>query len=38
MVGPKKQEFWPRINILEGKKKIPLMNVGSSKIGHDFGK
>jgi hypothetical protein len=20
MVGPKKQDFWPRINILEGKK------------------
>jgi hypothetical protein len=39
MVGPKQQDFWPRINILEGKKiKIPLMNDGSSKIGHDFRK
>ena len=38
MVGPKKQDFWPRINILEGKKfkKILSMNVSLSKIGHDF--
>ena len=26
MVGPKKQDFWPRINILEGKKN-PSMTV-----------
>ena len=28
MVGPKKQDFWPRINILKGKlfEKIQLMN------------
>ena len=40
MVGPKKQDLWPRINIHEGKKnkKIPLMNDGSSKVGHDFRK
>ena len=39
MVGPKKQDFCSRINILEGKKlKIPSMNDGSSKIGHDFRK
>ena len=39
MVGPKKQDFWPRINILEGKKfKITSMNDGSSKVGHDFRK
>ena len=33
MVGPKKQDFWPRINILKGnlKKENPLMNYGSSK-------
>ena len=32
MVGPKKQDFWPRINILKGiKKKNPSMNYGSSK-------
>ena len=38
MVGPKRQDFWPRINILEGKKnsKNLAMNVSSSKIGHDF--
>ena len=31
--GPKKQDFWPRINILKGnlKKENPLMNYGSSK-------
>ena len=42
MVGPspKKQDLWPRINILEGKKmKILSMNVSVSsvsKIRHDF--
>ena len=38
MVGPKKQDFWPRINILEGKKlkKLLLMNVSPLKIGHDL--
>ena len=31
--GPKKQDFWPRINILKGnlKKENPSMNYGSSK-------
>ena len=32
MVGPKKQDFWPRINILEGKINLKIL----SKIGHDF--
>ena len=37
MLGPKKQDLWPRINILKGKKKKILpMNYSSSKIGHDF--
>ena len=38
MVGPKKQDFWPRINIIEGffLFSIPSMNVSSLKIGHDF--
>ena len=37
MVGPKKQDYWPKINILEGgKNKIVLKNVSSSKNGHDF--
>jgi hypothetical protein len=37
MVGPKKQDFWPRINILEGKEiKIQSMIDSLSKIGHDF--
>ena len=31
MVGPKKQDFWPRINILEGFFLNPL-NYGSLKI------
>ena len=32
MVGPKKQDFWPRINILKGIYFLnPLMNYGSSK-------
>ena len=35
MVGPIRQDVWPRINILDGKK-ILSMNVSSSKIGHDF--
>ena len=40
MVGPKKQDFWPRINILKGNrsKKNPSMSANSSKIGHDFRK
>jgi hypothetical protein len=39
-VGFKKQDFWPRINILEGEKKskILLINDGLSKIGHNFRK
>jgi hypothetical protein len=37
MVGPKKQDFWPRINILERLFfEILLMNDGSPKIGQDF--
>ena len=35
MVGPKKKDFWPRINILEEKKNLS-MNVASSKIGPDL--
>ena len=31
MMGPKKQDFWPRINILEGFFLNPSMNYGSSK-------
>ena len=32
MVGPKKEDFWPKINILKEKKyKIPMMNDSSSK-------
>ena len=31
MVGPKKQEFWPRIDILKGFFKILLMNDSSTK-------
>ena len=33
MVDPKKQDFWPRINILKRKlfSKNPSMNCGSSK-------
>ena len=38
MVGPKKQEFWPRINIMKGKIKNLPMNASSSKIEHDFNK
>ena len=37
IVGSKKQDFWPKINILK-EKKILSMNVSSSKIGHDFRK
>ena len=38
MVGAKNQDFWPRINIIKRKKikKILMMNVSSSKIGHNF--
>ena len=37
MVGPKKQDFWPKINILEKKPHENLsMNVSLSKTGHDF--
>ena len=37
MVGPKKQDFWPRINIFEGfLKKNLSMNASLPKIGHDF--
>jgi hypothetical protein len=35
MLGPKKQDFWPKINVLK-EKKNPSMNDGLSKIGHDF--
>jgi inhibitor of KinA sporulation pathway (predicted exonuclease) len=33
IMGPKKQDFFPRINMLKGKKikKVLLMNYGSSK-------
>ena len=31
MVGPKKQDFWPRIDILKGFFKILLMNNSSTK-------
>ena len=39
MVGPKKQNFWPKINVLKGN--LYFENTGSassSKIGHDFRK
>jgi hypothetical protein len=38
MVGPKKQDFWPRINIFEAKEKLKIlpMNDGPSKVGHEF--
>ena len=38
MVGPKKQDFWPKINIPKGNHRI-FSNTGSaglSKIGHGF--
>ena len=41
MVGPKKHDFWPKINILKGKHCTYFENTGSaswSKIGHDFRK
>ena len=40
MVGPKKEDFWPRINNRVRKEilKNPKRNVSSSKIGHDFRK
>ena len=31
MVGPKKQDFWPKINILKGKKNL-FMNDFSNKL------
>ena len=40
MVGPKKQDFWPKITILK-RKPLFFKNTGSislSKIGHDFRK
>ena len=36
MVGPKKQDCWPRIKILKGFFFNLSMNVSLSKIGHDF--
>ena len=37
MVGPNKQDFWPKINIVKEKDlKIPSTYDSSSKIGHDF--
>ena len=41
MVGPKKQGFWPKINIGTQSKPWYFENTGSaslSKIGHDFRK
>ena len=42
MVGPKKQDFRPNINILKGNQCILIIqgarSVSSSKIGHDFRK
>ena len=41
MVGPKKQDFWPRINICTYRKKLRKflsMNVSSSKVGYDLRK
>ena len=40
MVVPKKQDFWPRINILKGNSFLEIlsMNVSSSKFGHTFRK
>ena len=41
MVGPKKQDFGPKINILKGNHCTYFENTGSassSKIGHDFRK
>ena len=32
MMGPKKQAFWPRINLLKGILKNPLMNYNLSEI------
>ena len=40
MVGPKKQDFWPKINMLITQKKSLYfgnkMNISSSKIRPDF--
>jgi hypothetical protein len=35
MVGPKKQDFWPRMNILEGEKnqKNPSIKTVCQKLG-----
>ena len=41
MLGPKKQKFWPKINIGTQRKPLYFENTGStssSKIGHDFRK
>ena len=40
-MGPKKQHFWPKINISTQRKTLYFENTGitsSSKIGHDFRK
>ena len=36
MVGPKKQKFWPRINILEDFFLNSVDECQFAKIGHDF--
>ena len=37
MVGPKKQVFWPRIDVLKGGFfQILSINVSLSNFGHDF--
>ena len=40
MVGPKKQDFWPKINILKGNHCILRIRGAPvrHKIGHDFRK
>ena len=41
MVGPKKQDFWAKINIRTQRKPLYFQNTGSatsSKIWHDFRK
>ena len=35
MVGPKKQDLWPKTNMLKEKENL-LMKVSLSKIGPDF--
>ena len=40
-MGPKKQDFWPKINKLKGNHCLYFDNTGSaslSQIGHDFRK